>query len=142
MFFFFSYANHNDMKKHLSLYIFSSLLWKNRNVKRQYIIKKYLFFIQVITIWKNIRSFYFFGNSIIIFINMKFRIAKIILLKCRSSSSKRNIFLATINNWKKNFLWLKIESEMSLLSGLFCKFVWNTNANRKVLEGMMANLFP
>ena len=142
MSFFFSYANHNDMKKHLSLYIFSSLLWKNRNVKRQYIIKKYLFFIQVITIWKNIRSFYFFGNSIIIFINMKFRIAKIILLKCRSSSSKRNIFLATINNWKKNFLWLKIESEMGLLSGLFCKFVWNTNANWKVLEGMMANLFP
>ena len=142
MSFFFSYANHNDMKKHLSLYIFSSLLWKNRNVKRQYIIKKYLFFIQVITIWKNIRSFYFFGNSIIIFINMKFRIAKIILLKCRSSSSKRNIFLATINNWKKNFLWLKIESEMSFLSGLFCKFVWNTNANWKVLEGMMANLFP
>ena len=36
-----------------------------------------------------------------------------------SSSSKRNVSLATINNWKKN-LWLIVESENNLLSGLFC----------------------
>ena len=38
-----------------------------------------------------------------------------------SSSSKRNVSLATINNWKKNFPWLIIELENNLLSGLFCK---------------------
>ena len=42
---------------------------------------------------------------------------------------------------EKNFPWLIIESEKNFLSGLFCKFAWNTNANWKVLQGMMANLF-
>ena len=38
-----------------------------------------------------------------------------------SSSSKRNVFFATINKWKKNFPWLIIELENNLLRGLFCK---------------------
>ena len=38
------------------------------------------------------------------------------------STSKRNVSLATINNWKKkNFPWLKIELENNLLNGLLCK---------------------
>ena len=58
-----------------------------------------------------------------------------------SSSSKRIVFLATINNWKKEFLWFIVELENNLPSSLFCK-VWNMKANWKVFEGMMANLFP
>ena len=38
-----------------------------------------------------------------------------------SSSSKRNVSLDTINNWKKNFPWLIIELENNLFSSLFCK---------------------
>ena len=38
-----------------------------------------------------------------------------------SSSSKRIVSLATINNWKKEFLWFIVELENDLPSSLFCK---------------------
>ena len=52
-----------------------------------------------------------------------------------SSSSKRNISLAIINNWKKNFPWLIIELENNLLSGLFCKVCLKYEGKLKGLEG-------
>ena len=51
-----------------------------------------------------------------------------------SSSSKRNVSLATINNWKKN-LWLIVESENNLLSGLFCKVCLKCKDKLKGLGG-------
>ena len=52
-----------------------------------------------------------------------------------SSSSKRNVSLATINNWKKDFLWLIIELESNLLSGLFCKVCLKYEGKLKVFGG-------
>ena len=52
-----------------------------------------------------------------------------------SSSSKRNVFFATINNWKKNFPWLIIELENNLLSGLFCKVCLKCEGKWKFLGG-------
>ena len=52
-----------------------------------------------------------------------------------SSSSKRNVSLATINNWKKDFLWLIIELESNLLSGLFCKVCLKYESKLKVFGG-------
>ena len=58
-----------------------------------------------------------------------------------SSSSKRNVSLATINNWKKNFPWLIIELENNLLSGLFCKVCLKYKGKLKGLGGYNAKFF-
>ena len=80
--------------------------------------------------------------SIIIFINIKFRITKIILLKCRPHQAKKSVSLTIINNWKKEFPWLIVELENNLPSGLFRKVCLKYEDKLKVFEGMMANLFP
>ena len=85
--FFFSYTNHNNIEKHLLLYFFF-FLWKNRNVKCS-IIKNIL--IQVHFIFSSL-LLKDWNVSIIIFINIKFCIAKIILLKCHPHQAK-NAFL-------------------------------------------------
>ena len=51
---------------------------------------------------------------------IKFRIAKIILLKC-PYQAKKSVSLDTLNNLKKEFPWLLVELEKKLPSGLFCK---------------------
>ena len=52
-----------------------------------------------------------------------------------SSSSKRSLSLATINNWKKEFPWLIIELENNLPSGLSCKVCLKYEDELKGLRG-------
>ena len=113
MLFVFSYTNHNDAEKQLSLY-FTSLLWKDRNVS---IIKKYLFFIQIITIWKNMSSFYFsspllrYWNvstiSLKKSIEVRFNRCKIFLLYFYNlydiNKSEKNFSRGTAYSWRTNF---------------------------------------
>ena len=77
------------MEKHLPLYFFVSYM-KRLKFQMSVLLKKYLFFIQIKTIWKNICSFYFSFSSTKR-LNTKFRITKIILLKC--SHQAKEMFL-------------------------------------------------
>ena len=52
-----------------------------------------------------------------------------------SSSSKRSVSLATINNWKKEFPWLIVELENNLPSALFCKVCLKYGDKLKGLRG-------
>ena len=59
-----------------------------------------------------------------------------------SSSSKRSISLATINNWKKEFPWLTVELENNLPSGLFCKVCLKYEDKLKGLRGYDGKFVP
>ena len=52
-----------------------------------------------------------------------------------SSSSKKSVSLATINNWEKEFPWLIVELENNLPRGLFCKVCLKHEDKLKGLRG-------
>ena len=52
-----------------------------------------------------------------------------------SSSSKRSVSFAAINNWKKELPWLIVELENNLPSGLFCKVCLKYEDKLKGLRG-------
>ena len=52
-----------------------------------------------------------------------------------SSSSKRSVSLATINNWEKGLPWLIVKLENNLPSSLFCKVCLKYEDKLKGLRG-------
>ena len=52
-----------------------------------------------------------------------------------SSSSKKSVSHATINNWKKEFPWLIVELQNNLPCGLFCKVCLKHEDKLKGLRG-------
>ena len=52
-----------------------------------------------------------------------------------SSSSKKSVSRATINNWKKEFPWLIVELQNNLPCGLFCKVCLKHEDKLKGLRG-------
>ena len=78
-------------------------------------------------IWKNLhlwKNVHFIFSSLLLkdwnVINVKFCIAKIVLLKWRPHQAKET-FSRYNKQLGKNFPWLIIELENNLLGGLFCK---------------------
>ena len=59
-----------------------------------------------------------------------------------SSSSKKSNSLTTIDNWKKEVLWLIVELENDLSRGLFCKDCLKYEDKLKGLRGYDGKLFP